>query len=36
MIRSMRRESSTVAVLAAWRDKRFELPDYYLVVAAAR
>ena len=22
--------------LAAWRDKRFELPDYYLVVAEAR
>jgi len=26
-------EESAVAALAAWRDKRFELPDYYLVLA---
>jgi hypothetical protein len=27
-------EQSAADVLAAWRDKRFDLPDYYLVVAA--
>jgi len=26
-------EESAAAALAAWRDKRFELPDYYLVLA---
>jgi hypothetical protein len=26
-------EASAADALAAWRDKRFELPDYYLVVA---
>ncbi len=26
-------EASAAEALAAWRDKRFELPDYYLVVA---
>jgi hypothetical protein len=26
-------EESAAEALAAWRDKRFELPDYYLVVA---
>ena len=26
-------EEQAAEVLAAWRDKRFELPDYYLVVA---
>jgi len=25
-----------VCAVAAWRDKRFELPDYYLVVAGAQ
>jgi hypothetical protein len=29
-------ESSAAGVLAAWRAKRFELPDYYLVVAPAQ
>jgi hypothetical protein len=29
-------EERAADVLAAWRDKRFELPDYYLVVAPAR
>jgi glyoxylase-like metal-dependent hydrolase (beta-lactamase superfamily II) len=28
-------ESSAAAALAAWRDKLFELPDFYLVVAPA-
>jgi hypothetical protein len=28
-------ESSAVVALAAWRAKRFELPDYYLVIAPA-
>jgi hypothetical protein len=27
-------EQRAAEVLAAWRDKRFDLPDYYLVVAA--
>jgi hypothetical protein len=27
-------EQRTAEVLAAWRDKQFDLPDYYLVVAA--
>jgi hypothetical protein len=27
-------EEQAAEALAAWRDKRFELPDYYLVVAA--
>lgn len=27
-------ERSTAEALAAWRDKRFELPDYYLVAGA--
>jgi hypothetical protein len=29
-------EEQAAEALAAWRDKRFELPDYYLVVAAAQ
>jgi hypothetical protein len=29
-------EQRAADVLAAWRDKRFELPDYYLVVAAVQ
>lgn len=29
-------EGHAAETLAAWRDKRFELPDYYLVVAAAQ
>jgi hypothetical protein len=29
-------EGRAADALAAWRDKRFELPDYYLVVAPAR
>ena len=29
-------EASTADALAAWRDKRFELPDYYLVAAPAQ
>jgi hypothetical protein len=29
-------EKHAAEVLAAWRDKRFELPDYYLVVAPAQ
>lgn len=29
-------EEHAAQALAAWRDKRFELPDYYLVVAAAQ
>jgi hypothetical protein len=29
-------EEHAAETLAAWRDKRFELPDYYLVVAAAQ
>jgi len=29
-------ETSAAEVLAAWRDKRFELPDYYLVVPGAQ
>jgi hypothetical protein len=29
-------EKRAAEALAAWRDKRFELPDYYLVVAAAQ
>ena len=29
-------EARAADALAAWRDKRFELPDYYLVVAAAQ
>lgn len=29
-------EQHAAEVLAAWRDKRFELPDYYLVVATAQ
>ena len=29
-------EEHAAEALAAWRDKRFELPDYYLVVAEAR
>jgi hypothetical protein len=28
-------EERAAEALAAWRDKRFELPDYYLVMAAA-
>jgi len=28
-------EEHAAEALAAWRDKRFELPDYYLVLAAA-
>ena len=28
-------EERAAGALAAWRDKRFELPDYYLVMAAA-
>ena len=28
-------EEQAADALAAWRDKRFELPDYYLVVAPA-
>ena len=33
--RGRRFEERAAEALAAWRDKRFELPDYYLVVAAA-
>jgi hypothetical protein len=29
-------EQQAAGALAAWRDKRFELPDYYLVVAPAQ
>ncbi len=29
-------EERAAEALAAWRDKRFELPDYYLAVAAAQ
>ena len=29
-------ERHAAEALAAWRDKRFELPDYYLVIAPAR
>jgi len=29
-------EQHAAGVLAAWREKRFELPDYYLVVAPAQ
>jgi hypothetical protein len=29
-------EQRAAGALAAWRDKRFELPDYYLVMAAAQ
>jgi len=29
-------EASAAEALAAWRDKRFELPDYYLVIAPAQ
>ena len=29
-------EQRAAETLAAWRDKRFELPDYYLVMAAAQ
>ena len=29
-------EQRAAEALAAWRDKRFELPDYYLVMAAAQ
>jgi hypothetical protein len=29
-------EENAAEALAAWRDKRFELPDYYLVVAGAQ
>ncbi len=29
-------EEPAASALAAWRDKRFELPDYYLVVAPAQ
>ena len=29
-------EQRAVEALAAWRDKQFELPDYYLVMAAAQ
>ncbi len=29
-------EERAADALAAWRDKRFELPDYYLVVAPAQ
>ena len=29
-------EARAAEVLAAWRDKRFELPDYYLVVPGAQ
>lgn len=29
-------ERQAAEALAAWRDKRFELPDYYLVIAPAR
>jgi hypothetical protein len=29
-------EENAAQALAAWRDKRFELPDYYLVVAPAQ
>ena len=29
-------EERAAETLAAWRDKRFEFPDYYLVVAAAQ
>ncbi len=29
-------EERAADALAAWRDKRFELPDYYLVMAAAQ
>ena len=28
-------EASAADALTAWRDKRFELPDYYLVIAPA-
>ena len=33
---SARFEAAAADALAAWRGKRFELPDYYLVVAPAR
>ena len=33
---SARFEETAALTLAAWRDKRFELPDYYLVIAPAR
>jgi len=29
-------EASVADALAAWRDKRFDLPDYYLVVAPSQ
>lgn len=29
-------EQSAAGALTAWRDKRFELPDYYLVIAPAK
>lgn len=29
-------EASAAEALAAWRDKQFELPDYYLVIAPAQ
>ncbi len=33
---AVRFEQRAAETLAAWRDKRFELPDYYLVIAAAQ
>jgi hypothetical protein len=33
--KAMRFEERAAEALAAWQDKRFELPDYYLVVAPA-
>jgi hypothetical protein len=33
--KAMRFEERAAEALGAWRDKRFELPDYYLVVAPA-
>jgi hypothetical protein len=33
--RSLTFEAGVAEALAAWRDKRFDLPDYYLVIAQA-
>jgi len=33
--RSLTFEAGAAEALAAWRDKRFDLPDYYLVMASA-
>jgi hypothetical protein len=33
--RSLTFEAGAAEALAAWRDKRFDLPDYYLVIAPA-